>query len=197
MEEMVHLSYSTEEPKVRQPFQWTEAPVRKRSVDTVGADAVAALLPQMKRMRLRPSIGQLRLQREAEDTLALPSQVQLAVEPELLRASVSIECAIDKDPVQFEVSFPPQYPHRAPQILQVSPAQEVGSQWRYEGQFILLPRLAAECWSSAMGLADILRDLLEGLPGLSHGACNKATVSSHRFLAVPVRRQEEEDVEMS
>lgn len=176
-------------------------PVRKRSVSCVGDESVAALLPQMKRMRLRPSIGQLRLQREAEDHLALPSQVRLSVEPELLRALVSIECAMDKDAVQFDISFPPQYPHRAPQIVQVSPAQEVAA-WRYEGQLVLLPRLAEHGWSSAMGLADILRDLLEAFPGLSArgSPCEKATVSSNRFLAVPILNgtpQMEEDVEMS
>eukprot|EP00913_Durusdinium_trenchii_P000246 g223.t1 len=150
----------------------------------------------MKRMRLRPSIGQLRLQREAEDTLGLSPQVQLFVEPELLRAVVSIKCD-HKDAAEFEMSFPPQYPHRAPQVLQVSPAQEVAT-WRYEGQLVLLPRLAEHCWSSAMGVADILRDLLEAFPGLSSSGsnCSKA-VTSGRFLPVPVPERVDDDVEMS
>jgi len=54
-------------------------------------DGVAALLPKMKRMRLKPSFGQLRLQREAEDTESLPPEIKLSVEPEQLRATVSIE----------------------------------------------------------------------------------------------------------
>eukprot|EP00435_Cladocopium_sp_Y103_P015553 s3270_g3.t2 len=50
--------------QLRPRWEAETVPVRKRSVSCVGDESVAALLPQMKRMRLRPSIGQLRLQRE-------------------------------------------------------------------------------------------------------------------------------------
>mmetsp|Transcript_32757 Transcript_32757/g.78334 ORF Transcript_32757/g.78334 Transcript_32757/m.78334 type:complete len:221 (-) Transcript_32757:70-732(-) len=169
---------------------WPESETVQARKRSFVAD-VASLLPGMKRMRLRPTIGQLRLQREAEDPLDLPAQVRLSVEPELLRAAVSIERAFDKDAVHFEISFPPQYPHRAPQVLQVSPAQQVAS-WRYEAQSVQLPRLHGSCWSSAMGIADIIRDLLEPFPGLS-GRCDKV---SSGFLPVPVPHPASEDVEM-
>lgn len=143
--------------------------LRKRHVvSQSGAleDGVAALLPKMKRMRLRPSLGQLRLQREAEDTESLPPEVKLAVEPEQLRASVSIEIAVGdcgfsggSDLVYLELSFPPQYPHRPPKICQVAPEGCLPF-WRYEGSFILLERLTERAWSSAMGVSDIVKDLL-------------------------------------
>jgi ubiquitin-protein ligase len=161
---------------------------RKRPPVSLGSsqeDGVAALLPKMKRMRLKPSFGQLRLQREAEDTDSLPPEIKLVVEPEQLRALITIEIAIGKyssadvggtDLVYLELSFPPQYPHRPPKICQVSP-QSFLPFWRYEGPYILLERLTERAWSPAMGISDILKDVLrplswEGLGGdkvpLSH-----------------------------
>lgn len=131
-------------------------------------DMVAALLPKMKRMRLKPSFGQLRLQREAEDMNDLPPEVKLAVEPEQLRATVSIDIptaaygSVDRgssDLVYLEFSFPPQYPHRPPKIAQVAPLDYLPC-WKYDGPFVLLQRLSETVWSPAMGISDILRDLL-------------------------------------
>jgi len=138
-------------------------------------EGVAALLPKMKRMRLRPSLGQLRLQREADDAGALPPQVRLCVEPEQLRATVTISfgtanslCGGGCDYAHLELSFPPQYPHKPPQVVQVAPVGHLPS-WQYDGSFVMLARLTERCWSSAMGVADIVRDLLEAL-GSAAGA---------------------------
>jgi len=131
-------------------------------------EGVTALLPKMKRMRLRPSLGQLRLQREAEDLKALSQQVQLCIEPEQLRAAVDIyfssnhNVSCGHNSVQFELAFPPQYPHRPPQLMQVLPEAKLAD-WGYSGRLVLLARLSERCWSSAMGLADIVRDILEAL----------------------------------
>jgi ubiquitin-protein ligase len=155
---------------------WSSAPVegtffhQKRRVATQSVspeDGVAALLPKMKRMRLRPSLGQLRLQLEADDANDYPLEVKLTVEPEQLRASVIIEiCELKSaggpDLVYLDLSFPPQYPHRPPKICQVSPNGYLPF-WRYEGQFVILERLSERKWSSAMGVSDILNDLLRPL----------------------------------
>lgn len=181
--------------------------LRKRVNGAAAAeDFVAALLPKMKRMRLRPSLGQLRLQREAEDTKNLSSQVRLCVEPELLRAVVTFEgLALAEDAVQLEISFPPQYPHRPPQIAQVSPERHL-SAWRYAGCLILLPRLTDSHWSSAMGVADIVRDLLDCLRRHAREAGSEALCAdmlpgceevfgNSRFPPVPVPSLD--DVEMA
>jgi len=160
-------------------------------------EGVAALLPKMKRMRLRPSLGQLRLQREADDANALPPQVRLCVEPEQLRAAVSISlgaagslCGGGSDFVHLELSFPPQYPHKPPQVVQVSPVGHLPA-WKYEGRFVALARLTERCWSSAMGVADIVRDLLEALSEAAsagaRGCCQEAMAGlGGRFPPVPL-----------
>mmetsp|Transcript_86702 Transcript_86702/g.136784 ORF Transcript_86702/g.136784 Transcript_86702/m.136784 type:complete len:227 (-) Transcript_86702:143-823(-) len=144
-------------------------PQKRHMVSSGGSleDGVAALLPKMKRMRLRPSLGQLRLQREADDTDALPPEVKLQVEPEQLRVYVSLEivsayAAGGSDLVHLELSFPPQYPHRPPRISQTAPDGCLPF-WRYEGRFIVLERLSERGWSSAMGITDIVKDLLQPL----------------------------------
>lgn len=159
-------------------------------------EGVAALLPKMKRMRLRPSLGQLRLQREADDASALMPQVRLCVEPEQLRAAVTISvgaagtlCGGGCD-VLLELAFPPQYPHKPPQVVQVSPAGRVPA-WQYDGNFLVLPRLTERCWSSAMGVADIVRDLLEAFGSAasagSGSCCHEAIASlGGRFPPVPL-----------
>lgn len=127
-------------------------------------EGVAALLPKMKRMRLRPSIGQLRLRREVDDVQGLPPQVHLRIEPELLRAAVTLCCGgtggFGAAEVMLEISFPPQYPHKAPQVAQVAPERHLPG-WQYEGRLVLLMRLMEKCWSPAMGVRDIVKDLLE------------------------------------
>lgn len=150
-------------------------------------EGVAALLPKMKRMRLRPSLGQLRLQREADDTNALAPQVRICVEPEQLRAAATISaadggCAGGWDLIELELSFPPQYPHRPPQVVQLSPMRHLPA-WQYDGSFVLLARLTERCWSSAMGVVDILRDLVEslsrppGVGGAGVGGCCQGMAS--------------------
>eukprot|EP00439_Symbiodinium_sp_Y106_P022522 s851_g2.t2 len=154
--------------------------VRKRLIPpgVSSDDCVAALLPKMKRMRLRPSLGQLRLQREAEENLELCPEVKVSVEPELLRASVDIECAaVEKGAIQFEISFPPQYPHRPPQVAQVFPDRPLPC-YRYEGCLVVLSFLGERTWSSVLGTADIVRELLEPLPGVGGGLNTKKVVHS-------------------
>jgi len=132
-----------------------------------GDEEVAALLPKMKRMRLRPSIGQLRLQREAEEAAvaaaaAAVQGIHIEVLPEQLRALVVIGSR-DGRAVHLELSFPPQYPHRPPRVQQLAPNAPLPC-WRYEGSSVTLPRLSDRSWSPAMGLADIVRDLVQGPP---------------------------------
>eukprot|EP00929_Paragymnodinium_shiwhaense_P094309 TRINITY_DN54801_c0_g1_i2.p1 TRINITY_DN54801_c0_g1~~TRINITY_DN54801_c0_g1_i2.p1 ORF type:complete len:303 (-),score=4.02 TRINITY_DN54801_c0_g1_i2:98-940(-) len=135
---------------------------------------VAVLLPLMKRMRLRPSLGQLRLQREADDAAAqmMPPHARLFVQPVQLRAFVSIDSSIVAWPgdcssqdIQLELSFPPQYPHQPPRVFQVAPEAQF-SGWRYgtDGALVL-ECLTARHWSPAKGVADIVQDLLQGLAG--------------------------------
>jgi len=166
-------------------------------------EGVTALLPKIKRMRLRPSLGQLRLQREAEDLKALSQQVHLCIESEQLRAAVAIDLSSNPNvscghtSMQFELAFPPQYPHRPPQLMQVLPEAKL-SDWEYNGHLVLLARLSERCWSSAMGLADIVRDILEAL---GCGVCcheDDAALRSFgsRFPAVPVHCPPS-DVEMA
>lgn len=127
-----------------------------------GDDSVAALLPKMKRMRLRPSLGQLRLQREAGEVLSLVPEVRVCMQPEQLRATVVVSAGNGYQPsVHLELSFPPQYPHRPPKLTQVAPDEPLPF-WRYEGRSLVLPLLAERRWSSAMGVADIVRDLVQG-----------------------------------
>merc|ERR1712100_110124 len=99
-------------------------------------------------MRLRPSLGQLRLQREAMEVCNLP-WVHMSIEPEQLRASLMLDVGSSWTEsgmgsgmssgmgsgmgsgmtlrVQLEVMFPPQYPHRSPRIVQISPEQHLPS----------------------------------------------------------------------
>lgn len=125
----------------------------------------------MKRMRLRPSLGQLRLQREARDAAGLGPQVDLCVEPEQLRAALVIrQCKLGARcaPVQLELSFPPQYPHRPPKVVQAYPSERLPC-WAYNGDLLVLPRLTEQHWRPAMGVSDIALDLLRTL-GLDGGA---------------------------
>jgi ubiquitin-protein ligase len=146
----------------------------------------------MKRMRLRPSLGQLRLQREAHEACDLGPEVRLGIEPEQLRASVAIAADNRAEGgaqyVQLELSFPPQYPHRPPKVAQVQPMEHLPC-WPYDGSFLALPRLTERGWSSAMGVMDIIQDLLEALSqtGISGGLAAAASAVGQRFLAIPVR----------
>eukprot|EP00927_Polykrikos_kofoidii_P031770 TRINITY_DN27241_c0_g1_i1.p1 TRINITY_DN27241_c0_g1~~TRINITY_DN27241_c0_g1_i1.p1 ORF type:complete len:236 (-),score=35.18 TRINITY_DN27241_c0_g1_i1:66-773(-) len=154
-------------------------------------DGVAALLPKMKRMRLRPSLGQLRLQREVEDAGVLSSlEVRLCVEPEHLRAAITLRVPVLDGPclaleraggsgcgsVQLEATFPPQYPHRPPKIMQVSPEGLLPA-WQYDGRRVVLARLTDGCWSPAMGVLDIVRDLLQPIRDMTDAAARSADAS--------------------
>mmetsp|Transcript_53947 Transcript_53947/g.101156 ORF Transcript_53947/g.101156 Transcript_53947/m.101156 type:complete len:252 (-) Transcript_53947:125-880(-) len=183
---------------------WPEPGAQAQRKRSPGAceDGVAALLPKMKRMRLRPSIGQLRLQREAEEDLNVSPQVKVSVEPELLKATVAIECAaLEKDSILFELSFPPQYPHRPPSVAQVSPERQLPI-FRYAGGLVVLPRLREWTWSSVSGIADVVRDLLEPFPGDLAGVAGHGKVLCHQYIphflnGVAPEPPPEEDVEMS
>mmetsp|Transcript_106853 Transcript_106853/g.184774 ORF Transcript_106853/g.184774 Transcript_106853/m.184774 type:complete len:243 (+) Transcript_106853:60-788(+) len=150
-------------------------------------DSVENLLPKLKRMRLRPSLGQLRLQREASDAETYPLQVRLCVEPEQLRATVSIALPNSAGPdggdliVHFELIFPPQYPHKAPKLSQVSP-EEYFPLWEYDGRFIVLKRLTERGWSPAMGVADIIGDLLQALGWAEAPLPGRAPVTASSFI---------------
>eukprot|EP00747_Dinoflagellata_sp_TGD_P167115 gnl/TRDRNA2_/TRDRNA2_191012_c0_seq1.p1 gnl/TRDRNA2_/TRDRNA2_191012_c0~~gnl/TRDRNA2_/TRDRNA2_191012_c0_seq1.p1 ORF type:complete len:212 (+),score=25.40 gnl/TRDRNA2_/TRDRNA2_191012_c0_seq1:109-744(+) len=154
---------------------WTGEPwqaPRKRvaAVDWTVDEGVAALLPKMKRMRLKPSIGQLRLQREAQDACNFGERVRLVMEPEHLRATVSVtsyDASGGCGALQFQLAFPPQYPHQPPKILQVMPDERLRflQYAEYDSNVVVLSRLTERCWSSAMGVQDIIRDLLEELGG--------------------------------
>mmetsp|Transcript_45467 Transcript_45467/g.105440 ORF Transcript_45467/g.105440 Transcript_45467/m.105440 type:complete len:234 (-) Transcript_45467:6-707(-) len=168
-------SLPSEMPRKRQGTQvpsYSSAP-RGSSLASVD-DTVAALLPKMKRMRLRPSLGQLRLQREVDEVSALPPEVQLLLEPEQLRATVTIgalpsslapwQDASPRDAVMhLEVSFPPQYPHKPPKVMQVAPESFLPC-WRYEaGRVVALARLTEYSWSCSMGVLDIIKDLIQAV----------------------------------
>ncbi|CAE8736054.1 unnamed protein product, partial [Polarella glacialis] len=82
----------------------------------------------------------------------------------------------------------------------VSPDRHL-STWRYEGCLVLLPRLSESRWSSAMGVADIVQDLLaslrlgnEGCSGVPAHCCE---VFGGRFPHVPLQALPHEDVEMA
>lgn len=181
-----------------------QAPRKRHNVvpGRIAADeCVAALLPKMKRMRLRPSLGQLRLQREAVDAAQLMSpQVRLCLEPEMLRASLSICCAIEEgihraeSELQLEISFPPQYPHRHPQVVQVSPERHIPA-WQYDGNVVVLTRLSERHWSSAMGVMDIVRDLLQPLSQLGVEFDLREDMND-RLTFLPVPLPSPDDVEM-
>jgi len=167
---------------------WSASPSQCRKRATLSClslqeESVSALLPKMKRIRLRPSLGQLRLQREAHDANDFGPEVQFSVDPEHLRAvaviaafsgagggsSGSSRSAARQTPghtcnefLHVELSFPPQYPHRPPRVFQVSPAQCLPC-LQYDAGHIVLPRLTERCWSSAMGVIDIVQDLLQAL----------------------------------
>eukprot|EP00930_Biecheleria_cincta_P075476 TRINITY_DN62651_c0_g1_i1.p1 TRINITY_DN62651_c0_g1~~TRINITY_DN62651_c0_g1_i1.p1 ORF type:complete len:237 (+),score=43.84 TRINITY_DN62651_c0_g1_i1:83-793(+) len=161
-------------------------------------EGAAMLLPKMKRRRLRPSIGQLRLQREASDVESLPPWLKLSVQPEQLRASLGIDVAGCfavgvSGIVLLELSFPPQYPHRPPKISQVSP-QGCLPFWRYEDRFLILERLSERGWSSVMGVSDILKDVLQPI----HQARSCGTSSFHggflQATSLPVSMVEDLDM---
>lgn len=141
------------------------------TASSAGDDSVAALLPKMKRMRLRPSLGQLRLQREASEVLNLVPEVRVCVQPEQLRAMVILGgaegCHMS---IHLELFFPPQYPHKPPKVAQVAP-EEALPFWQYEARCILLERLTERGWSSAMGVADIVRDLVQRSSPAGAAAC--------------------------
>lgn len=164
--------------------------MRKRQVASPCAlqeDSVENLLPKLKRMRLRPSLGQLRLQREASDAETYPLQVRLCVEPEQLRATVSIALPSSVGPdggdliVHFELIFPPQYPHKPPKLCQVSP-DECFPVWEYDGRFIVLKRLTERGWSPAMGVADVIGDLLQALGWAEAPLPGRAPVTASSFI---------------
>eukprot|EP00928_Gymnodinium_smaydae_P075019 TRINITY_DN58031_c0_g1_i1.p1 TRINITY_DN58031_c0_g1~~TRINITY_DN58031_c0_g1_i1.p1 ORF type:complete len:248 (+),score=39.57 TRINITY_DN58031_c0_g1_i1:145-888(+) len=168
---------------------------------------VEALLPKMKRMRLRPSIGQLRLQREAKEAHVVSQGVQLFVESEQLRATVRFDAvsnaaeAAGCEVVQFQLLFPPQYPHRPPAILQVEP-QEHFSFWQYHGQRVGLFRVSDACWSPVMGLADVVRDLIEELRthGISSQGVDACPGVCSQYPAIPLpvsHSADPEEIEMT
>merc|ERR1740121_3353170 len=146
-------------------------------------------------MRLRPSLGQLRLQREADsaETRSLQAQVCLALHPEQLRATVHFDgCAGAPrgSAVQMELSFPPQYPHRAPAVTQVLPEGPLPS-LEYDGRAVLLERVRDSHWSSVMGVADIVRDLVQSIrPRLATGTLPEVACAGGA-------RREADDVDMS
>eukprot|EP00928_Gymnodinium_smaydae_P066701 TRINITY_DN49675_c0_g1_i1.p1 TRINITY_DN49675_c0_g1~~TRINITY_DN49675_c0_g1_i1.p1 ORF type:complete len:253 (+),score=32.61 TRINITY_DN49675_c0_g1_i1:100-858(+) len=156
------------------PLGWDSAPfkpqLKRLSVPSSGrADAcMEAILPKVKRMRVQRSIGQLRLQREALDAQLSAPGVHLCVEPDQLRATVCFDevteaaeaagCAA----VRFQILFPPRYPHRPPAIVQVEP-QRLFSFLQYHDRRVELVRVSERYWRPVMGLADVVRDLMEAL----------------------------------
>jgi len=136
-------------------------------------ESMAIVFPKMKRMRSRPSLGQLRLQREVDEDLAgavaMP-KVQVSVLPEHLLATVDLgSCREGHGPaVRLELSFPPQYPHRPPTLVQKYPGT-LFPFWQYDGQSIILARLSEWHWRPAMGVADIVKDLLQSLEHFDGG----------------------------
>lgn len=205
--------------------QFLHPPGARAETADVDEKAVDALLPKMKRMRLRPSLGQLRLQREADDALAssLP-QVRLHVEPEQLKALVTVgvldhsfggstcsslhaERRAPACQVQLEMSFPPQYPHRPPRVAQLSPEARLPG-LDYDAQFVVLERLKDHSWSPAMGVMDIVQDLVQvlaklGVGGLSAGDVDATAASGmaqwphvQRAVAPAAREKPAADVDM-
>ena len=137
-----------------------------RALPLPGEDAdVGSLLPQMKRVRLTPSVGSvptggsdpvatLRLRREAEEAAAGAHPLfRMRIQPEALRAGVSVGGCLSEGAgdLRLELRFPPQYPFRPPEVLQVSPEARL-PQLRYAGRALLLPCLAEGRWSFAMAL---------------------------------------------
>lgn len=131
-------------------------------------DEVSALVPKMKRMRLRPTLGQLRLLREAEEAVNFSKfdGVEICIQPEQLRALVSLGGYFVQlaQTVKLEISFPAQYPHRPPKVTQAAPKTPLPF-WKYEGQLVTLSRLEDVQWSPTMGVVDIVQDLIRCLPG--------------------------------
>lgn len=165
------------------------AALRVGSRASGGDEGVAALLPKMKRMRLRPSLGQLRLQREASEVLMLTQELQVCVQPEQLRATVVICGRQDAGSkgcppaVHLELSFPPQYPHRPPKVLQVVPDEPLPC-WQYDGRCVALARLTDSGWSSAMGVADVVRDLVQATDISDRGP--RPSLGLQGSIAIPV-----------
>jgi len=155
-------------------------------------DEVAALLPKMKRMRLRPSLGQLRLEREAEEIRAQgesfsTKEISVQVEPSHLTATLELRKSLPGEQVlavSLNLNFPPQYPHKPPSIKQSAPSYPLAC-WVYEGGSIQLPRLLASNWSPAMGLQDILLDLISGPSDtMAAGLGASAAVSAGREVPI-------------
>eukprot|EP00811_Abedinium_folium_P009866 NODE_19121_length_859_cov_3.382514.p1 GENE.NODE_19121_length_859_cov_3.382514~~NODE_19121_length_859_cov_3.382514.p1 ORF type:complete len:220 (+),score=37.81 NODE_19121_length_859_cov_3.382514:98-757(+) len=164
--------------------------------------SVAALLPDLKRMRLRPSLGQLRLRGEASDANAFWPHVHIRVEPELLAVTVAIPACSSRDGsnvgVQLQLNFPPQYPYVPPTICLVSPEERIPC-WQYEGRVVLLERLTDRCWSSAMGVADIVRDLMQAAGRANPCGSNGGQLGMGvRFppVPLPLSRSTADDEEM-
>lgn len=176
---------------------------QKRRVATPAAAPGPPLPPadpeaerEPKRLRLRPTIGQLRLEREAGDGDALAPAARLRIEPSRLRAEVllgDICCggADGADAVHLELVFPPQYPHKPPKVYQLSPDRCV-PQWAYDGRCVAVPRLGERSWSSAMGVVDIIRELIVARDGPAAEPCG----TSPQHPAASENSPEAGDVEM-
>lgn len=146
-----------------------------------GDDNLTTLTPKMKRLRLRPSIGQLRLQREAEDDFAtISSRVQVFVQPERRTAVVTFlafSAGCRQFNPSFELVFPPQYPHQPPQVLQVVPEVPLDC-WQYSGRNVVLARLIDGAWLPSMGIADIIKDLVQALEQMEAKVQNAGAIQS-------------------
>eukprot|EP00929_Paragymnodinium_shiwhaense_P066010 TRINITY_DN33070_c0_g1_i1.p1 TRINITY_DN33070_c0_g1~~TRINITY_DN33070_c0_g1_i1.p1 ORF type:complete len:272 (-),score=50.82 TRINITY_DN33070_c0_g1_i1:59-874(-) len=186
-------------------------------VEPENCSSQTRLLPASKRMRpARPTLGQLRLQREAADLSALTPEVHLTVDPEHLRAAIIVEAlpssgsgaspataakdargTADMMRLQFELQFPPQYPHRPPTVKQVAPAARL-SAWQYDDQRLLLARLGDRTWSPAMGLADIIQDLLQPMHNAGLLSNSMSTIpGSYVNAALAAARGEDQQMEVA
>lgn len=142
---------------------------RKRCAAEVcagGAQAPAAVPldpSDAKCMRLlRQPLGRLRLRHEAHEGIRGPG-IELRVEADQLRAIAAITRG--SITVTVGLAFPPQYPHHPPKVFQLSPSERLPC-WGYIGELLDIPRVEERCWTAAMGVADIVQDLVEALDRL-------------------------------
>lgn len=187
---------------------WWSRLERKRRAPALG-DRLEALMPEVKRMRtssllekalacaavpvspasaarapLALQLAQARLRREAEEPGLLPAQARWSVDPDCLRAVLTLAARPGAGPsreaapedLQLEFSFPPDYPFRPPSLLRACPEQGLAS--GQDGRHAVLPILEEQRWSFAMGLADVAWDLARALQGPGAGAGAAAAVAA-------------------
>jgi len=154
------------------------------------------------RLPLPPALAQARLRREAEDPGVLPPEARVSVDPERLRALVAVAAhsggpgrgwLLEED-VQFELSFPSDYPFRPPSVLRAWPERALAALQQEGGRSLQLPVLSERRWSFAMGLAEVAWDLARARPSLGgeaasgahHGAVAGADGGGCRIAPLPL-----------